>query len=208
MNVYELTTQVLRQCRFDVTDEQDREENQDWIVAELNYAYRQICRDRLHPWTTEEVTLDENKCFDTRTLDSKLVRINKIAPTRDYANGAYIQCGMPWDMYDGGGKVIVPTAKAGSTVYVEYELMFPDLEVMAEEADETFEPDATNTPQIAEQWHPILTYWATAQYFLGKGPNYTAMASMWMNMYDRESAFITDDIGQTQTVIGANTPWI
>ena len=204
MNVYELTSQVLRQCRLDPADATDRSENESWIVAELNNAYKQLCTERLNPWTTEEVTLDANKCFDTTTLDNALVRILKITKYRDYsaAVGGIEMPRLSWDLYGGDGVIVVPYAESSGNVFIEYEYMPVDLAVMEEEAGESFVASATNTPQINAQWHPVLTYWATAQYFMTKGPNYIAQSQMWTQMYEREKSKASSYMGEAQEIKG------
>ena len=273
MNLYELVTTVLKQCRLDPTDATDRSDNQNSvIVPALNEAYRRMCREKAHPWTTEAITLDANKCFDTRTLTNKLVRIIEISQYQDYSSAAGGARSSPyaWDKYDGSGTIVIPTATASGTVYIKYEYMPAKLDITynisdantvrtipvneaitaaqatalidqtlyvidvssglyteytiesalagvagaatitvnetidtaTEDGDEIY-IGANWEPVVNEDWHTILTYWATAQYYLARGANYTGMANMWLGIFDREFANITDSIGEEEVVTGA-----
>jgi hypothetical protein len=272
MNLYDLTSKTLRQCRFDPTDATDRAENQSWITETLNEAYRRICGEKLNPWHTEAVTLDANKCFNILALTKQCVNILKISLYQDYsvaASGAESP-ELTWDKYDGSGTVVIPTATASGTVYVEYEYMPATLgvtygisgantlkvipvakaitsaeaaalvgqklyvvdvsagvkyEYTIESVSPAIAGAATITveetiseavaagdeiyigdewePVIGASWHHILTYWATAQYYLSIGPNYSGQANMWLGMFDREFGYITDSIGEEQVITGA-----
>lgn len=199
MNVYDLTTQVMQQCQMDATDATNRTDNQTWIVAAMNEAYRKICRNKVHLWATEEVTLDENRQFALSVLTNTLIRIREITQYPNYSgNTAYGKAmSYRWDMYD-SSHIVVMAAPESGTVYVTYEYMPEDLVVTSTSpSTET----TTNTPQINAAWHHILTYWATAQYYLGvKSVNYINKGSLWINMYDREYANITDGIGEPEHV--------
>jgi hypothetical protein len=126
MNVYELTTQTLTNCKFsDTTDATTRSDNEKAFITSFNTAYRRICREKLHLWYTEEVTLDAAKCFVMSSLSKKAIKILKISQYQDYSEDAgYIESPpYPWDKYDGAGTIVVPAATASTAVFVEYEYM-------------------------------------------------------------------------------------
>lgn len=209
MNTYELVSQTMRQCRMDPTDATDRSDNEDWIIAACNEAYRKICREKLSLWTVEAVTLDASKQFLISSLTEACVRILEITKYPDYyADNSYARANTYyWDLY-AKTTVVVPDATASEAYYVKYEYLPDDLEVESDEPDETFVESETNTPQINEAWHPVLTYWATAQYYLSKGANYVGVANMWVGMFDRGYGEITDDVGEPQETKNAYHPWI
>lgn len=187
---------------MDTTDATNRTDNQSWIVAAMNEAYRKICREKVHLWATQAVTLDANRQFDISDLTNAVIRIREITQNVNYsADTGYAKAtAHKWDLYD-SETVVVLTASESGTVYVVYEYMPADLEVMASAAGVDFTATAANTPQINSAWHPILTYWATAQYYLGtKSVNYINKGTLWLNMYDREFAGIVDGIGETEHV--------
>ena len=126
MNVYELTTQTLTNCKFsDTTDATTRSDNEAACIRSFNTAYRRICREKLHLWYTEEVTLDTAKCFAMSSLSKKAIKILKISQYQDYSEdaGEIESPAYPWDKYDGAGTIVVPAAEASGTVFVEYEYM-------------------------------------------------------------------------------------
>lgn len=275
MDLYDMTSRVLRQCRLDPTDADDRAEHQGWITETLNEAYRRICREKTPLEYTEAVTLDANKCFNISALSKTLNKIVKISAYQDYTEAASYDASaaMPWKKFDGAGTIIVPGATASSIVYVKYEYMPEDLKVTynvsgantdatipitealtaaqaAALADMTLhvidvsagthteytvdsaaagEAGATTitvaetigtelaagdtiyigdefTPAINESWHFIMTYWATAQYYLSKGAKYAGIANMWVGMFDRELGNISNDTGEAQVITGAYHP--
>lgn len=131
MNVYELVKETLAQCGIVEPDASDYAEKKPLFLTSFYEGYRKICREKLHPWTTEEVTLDANRCFDTKTLKKRLVQILDITQYRDYsaeAGGAKSQS-YTWDLYDGNGVICIPAAPANSKAFIEYEYMPEPLKV-------------------------------------------------------------------------------
>jgi len=278
MNVHELTTQTIQQCGLDTTDVTVRSDYESLFIRFFNVAYKEICRKKIHPWYTEEVTLDANKCFVTSVLAKKLVKILKISTYQDFsedAGGAESEA-LSWYKYDGSGTIVVPAAEASGTVFVEYEYM-PDMlgitynisgantvkvipvseaissaeatalvgetlhiidvstglayaytvasaaagaagaatittsesiSVAVAALDEIFIGDQWE-PEIDEDWHMALTYWAASQYYLSReGVNYVNMAASWKNMYDNALSNITDSTGEDEALTGAYSPQI
>ncbi len=131
MNLYDLTTHSLEKCRFDQPDASDRSGNQNKITGWLNEAYHRMCREKLHPWYWEAVTLDANKCFSVSSLSKDFVLLLKVSQYQDYTESAAYgdSPAYDWYKYDNSGTMIVPNATASSTMYVKYEYMPADLGV-------------------------------------------------------------------------------
>jgi hypothetical protein len=126
MNLYDLVSQTLTQGRLNTTNAVKRSKYQNsLIVPALNDAYKKMCREKLHPWYWEAVTLDANKCFVTSALSKTFVKVNKITTYQDFTEDAGYaeQTRLPWGKYDDTGTIIVPSAEASGTVYVKYEYM-------------------------------------------------------------------------------------
>lgn len=277
MNVYELVKETLAQCGIVEPAPSDYVEKKPLFMTSFYEGYRKLCREKLHPWTTEEITLDAYKCFDTKTLTKRLVQILDVTQYRDYSTGtggAKSQS-YAWDLYDGNGMIVIPVAAANGKVFIEYEYMPEPLKVTytvkgantgavipVDEAITDSEATAlvgkeinvfdistalyytytvasatagaagsatitidgsvvTPTadgdeiyigegwePAINEDWHMLLTYWATYKYMTTRGANYAGLAAYWKNMFFEEYAYVTQDIGQPQTITGAYSPQI
>lgn len=130
MNLYQLMTASLNKAGITDPDASDRSEYSNVLKDSLNEAYRKICREKLHPWKTEAITLDSNKCFDFDNLSEKFVGILKISLYEDFSSSASgnESAALPWALTDNEGGIYIPNATAGGTVYVKYEYMPKPLE--------------------------------------------------------------------------------
>jgi hypothetical protein len=277
MNVYELVTETLAQCGIVDPDASDRSEKKPLFLTSYNEALKKICREKLHPWTSEAITLDASKCFDTKTLSKRLVEIQKVSKYQDYSTSASGAASPPfaWDLYDGNGKIVVPAADASGTMFIEYEYMPEPLKVTyhisgantlkvipIDEAISAAEATAlvgktlgvidvstglsyeytiasaaagaagaaTITvnetiaeavadgdeiyigenwePSMNEDWHMLLTYWATYKYLSTRGVNYAGLASFHKDAFYEEYGYIDGSIGEPQEITGAYSPQI
>jgi len=63
------------------------------------------------------------------------------------------------------------------------------------------------TPKFNEDWHIILTYWATSKLYTTRGVNYAGLASFWNNKFYEEYAYITDSLGEPENIKNAYAPF-
>lgn len=157
MNFYELVTETLALCGMTDADATDRSEYSPLFKTAFNEAYRKIVREKLHLWTTEEVTLDALKCFTLSGLSETATKITKISTYRDYStDGSGLnQYSLVFDKYDGAGTIVVPGAEASGTVFVEYEYM-PDM------LGATYNIKAANTVKVIPIDEALTSAQATA----------------------------------------------
>lgn len=197
MNVYDLDTLTLQQCRLEETD---RAEYSARFLVAYNFAYGRIMREKWKPWTTEAVVLDANRCFLISALTNTCVTIQNVSDYADFSSGANYGKGTRYTFYekDGAGTIVVPEVDGGETVYVTYQYTPSRLEAMTSYDAETFAADATNTPQFDEDYHDILTYWATHRYYTARGANYISVSAYWKQMFDDAFGKIKRDYGGKQ----------
>lgn len=204
MNVYQLDTETLRQCKLE-DDTDNRTTQSPFFIVSYNFAYERIMREILKPWVTEAVPLDKHKCFEIGDLTKRFVQIKHIALYPDYSENA--QFGQParfeFKDADGQGKIVVPVATPEAVMYVTYQYMPPRL-IAATTAPET--ATATNTPQMDEAYHDILTYWAAHRYFTARGVNYVEFAQFWKNAFEDAFSRIDTGVGVPNTYKNAYRP--
>lgn len=122
----------------------DPKNNATKILTSLNYIYKKIARERYNLVYKENVTLDSNQEFDTKTLSKTFYKIKNI-DTDIWDNGELIKC---------------PSNAIGDTLTLEYCYIPSDLTF----ADMTEEP-------LVKCDHRILCYYASFQFLQGNGQN-------------------------------------
>lgn len=120
----------------------------DRFKSSINYAYQKICKEKLFPETSEDVTLDNNLQFDVSALSNAF---NGIIDVKD-SNG----CEVTYENVRGNTKIRCPHRSQGDVVTVVYRYVPAQLEEL------TDEPAFSE----AEVDHLLLCYYAAYDYFV------------------------------------------